>query len=74
MGADGGLDSLERDLCGRNGRYFGAGRGFRIFNKSDRACMCGNRGGYRDRRVAIQKLGHRKRKGVTVERLDRRRI
>ena len=52
-GADGGLDSLERDLCGRNGRYFGAGRGFRISNKSDWTCMCGNRGGYCDRRVAI---------------------
>mgnify|MGYP001260659912 CR=1 FL=1 len=53
MGADGGLDSLERDLCGWNGRYFGAGRGFRISNKSDWTCMCGNRGGYCDRRVAI---------------------
>ena len=74
MGADGGLDSLERYLRGRNGRHFGTGRGFRIFNKSDRACVCGYRGGYRDRRVAVQKLGHRERKGVTVGRLDRRGI
>ena len=58
LGADGGNDGMERDLCSRNGCHNSTRRGFYLPYKPDRPCYYRHYGGDCDWRSVIQKLGH----------------